>query len=252
MRARIHGLARQRGRVLDALAVRLRLAHEWRGILRRRGRGRTVAIPVVRHRQRVVFVDIFSGDEGGEGEPLVLGVVTRLPAAFIVVVALGDVVDASIAVDAVVAVGEPDGVIELPAGLVELPAGEDVSVVVVVAGMVVTVVVVLEPPAALAPELLYAELGLSQPARAAARAAAATQEMRQFMISPIGSGVSVDALHDMCRPLALAMRVGSHAACIFVPRIVERVLRPRPMEKSPLWNNAESRRVDGPRGQRPT
>jgi hypothetical protein len=208
-----------------------------------------VAIPVVRHRQRVVFVEVWSGDEGGGVEPLVLGVVTRLPAAFIAVVALGDVVDASLAVDAV---GEPDGVIKLPAGLVELPAGEDVSVDAVVAGVVVTVVVVLEPPAALTPELLYAELGLSQPARAAARAAAATQGMRRFMISPIGSGVSVDALHDMCHPLALAMRAGSRAACIFVPRIAGRVSPPRPIGKSPLWNNAGSRRVDGPRGQAPT
>lgn len=111
-----------------------------------------VPILVVRHLQRVVFVEVLSDDEGGEVGPLVLGVVTRLPAAFIEVVALGDVVDASLAVVTVV---DADGVIELPAGVVELPEGDEVSVeTVVVAGIVVTVVVVLEPPAALAPELL--------------------------------------------------------------------------------------------------
>jgi hypothetical protein len=127
-----------------------------------------------------------------------LGVVVTVPAAFIEVVVFGEVVAVLGEVaDDDVSLDEVDEV--LPEAVNELDAGDEVSVdAVVVEGVVV---VVVELGVALAPELLYAELGLLQPARAAAMATARTQGMMRFMLSPISiSGVgSFLALHNVCQ-----------------------------------------------------
>jgi hypothetical protein len=125
--------------MLDALAVRLRLACE-RGLVLRHYRGGAVVIAVVGHRYFGVLDDE-GGVSGGVGKLEVLrwGVVTRLPAAFIEVVVEGE----DVSVD--------EGVIELPDGV--LVVLDDMSVEAVVVGAVV-VVVVVEPGVALAPLLL--------------------------------------------------------------------------------------------------
>lgn len=216
MRARIDRLAGDRRRVVHALAVRLGPALERLALLRRHWGRRVVAVLFVGHRQRVVFV-VVSEDEGG-----VFGVVVRVPAAFIEVVVLGEVVEAVEASLVVVAV-EPDGVDELSEGVVGLLGGEVVSVDAVVVGVVVVVVVVVVLPlAALAPELLYAVPGLLQPARAAARATAATQGMRRFMASP-DSGMRGVELQCICITYATAWACIAGAA--FAPSRV--FLRPR-------------------------
>jgi hypothetical protein len=108
-----------------------------------------------------------------------LGVVVSCPAAFIEVVVSGEVFVAAAVVEVSLGAVPEEGVPMV------LDEGDDVSVdAVVVEGVVVVVVVVVEPGIALAPELLYAELGLLHPPRAAARATARTQGIMRFMLSP--------------------------------------------------------------------
>jgi hypothetical protein len=149
MRTLIDRLPGEGARMLHSLAIGLRLARERGGILRRRRRRTVVAVLVVSHRYRVVLVVVVVVVSDEEGGVLAFGVVSRLPAAFIVVVAFGDVVDVSPDVDEGV-----EAIEALPEGVIELPAGEEVSVEAVVVEGVVVVVVVLEPLAALAPDLL--------------------------------------------------------------------------------------------------